>query len=196
MSDRGTEWVHVALSPDAQVAMGLPAVAWPIPGAELTDVMRSPVSLARVVELADRWCIDHPERAPAMAAPIARLAYVVAVDELDDHDFGAAEHHLRLGLGHQPGSLSLRSHLGLALWGSGRRADAIEELRAAVDGCRRSGRLAPLLWILTARALDEEGCFDEARALLEELVPMLPPDERFWELLARVRSRAGAVAAG
>jgi predicted Zn-dependent protease len=49
-----------------------------------------------------------------------------------------------------------------------------------------------MLWLLTARALDETGRFGEADALLEELAELLPGEAQFWDLLAAVRARAAA----
>jgi predicted Zn-dependent protease len=185
-----TPWTMLSLDAGARGPAALPPVAWPVPEAEVARVLASPVALDLLVEYADAYSDEHPSQ--ALDTAIARLAYMVAIDELDDHLYEHAEHHLRIGLRHAPGNVSLRSHLGLALWGLGRRDDATTELSRAIAGFRRVGEIAPMLWLLTARALDETGRHGEARPLLEELAALLPAEESFWELLAVARARAAA----
>jgi predicted Zn-dependent protease len=188
--DAMTQWTLIQLEDAARSRMHLPAVGWPVPAGEVDAVLGPPVRLDRVVEAADRWCDDAPDRAAALAPALARLAYAVAIDEMDDHCWDLAVEHLRIGLRHDPTNVSLRGHLGLALWGAGQRDRAVHHLLVAVDVCRAAGRAAPLLWLLTARALDETGRFAEAASLLEELAALLPAEEQFWDLLAAVRGRA------
>jgi predicted Zn-dependent protease len=187
-----TEWALVELDETAREQMHLPAVGWPVPIGEVGEVLGPPVRLDRLVEVADRWCDEHPDRAAALSPALARLAHAVAIDELDDHCWAMAITHLRIGLRHQPTNVSLRSHLGLAHWGAGHRTLAVEHLLATVTICRATGRCAPMLWLLTARALDESGRFAEAAGLLDELAALLPGEAQFWDLLVAVRARAGA----
>jgi predicted Zn-dependent protease len=187
-----TDWTLVQLDAAARRRMHLPDVAWPVPAGALDAILGPPVRVDRIVEEAGRWCDDHPDRSASLAPALARLAYAVAIDEMDDHCWAMAIEHLRIGLRHDPTNVSLRSHLGLAHWGAGHRDRAVDHLSAAVEVCRARGRAAPMLWLLTARALDETGRFDEAAARLGELSTLLPAEGRFWDLLAAVRERAYA----
>jgi tetratricopeptide (TPR) repeat protein len=188
---------YVRVGATAGARAGLPPVPWPVPAAALDDVLRAPVALDRLLEYADEYADEYggdgawQHDGPPLGPAIARLAYLVGVDELDDHLYEHAEYHLRIGLRHAPGNVSLRSHLGLALWGLGRRSEAVDAFAEAIGRCRRSSRFAPLLWLLAARAYVELGRARDALPLLDDLAGYLPDGEAFWDLLATARRAAG-----
>ena len=181
-----SDWTLLELDDSAPAGLGLREVAWPVPARDVASVMGPPVRLDLLLVHADRWCDEFPGRANSLAPSIARVAHAVGVDALDDHDWASAAHHLRIGLRRDPTNVSLRSHLGLALWGAGDRGRAADQLLATVEISRSVGRTAPLLWVLTARALVEVGRADEAATLLDDVASLLPQEAAFWELRARM----------
>jgi hypothetical protein len=187
-----SDWTLFETDADTRDRAGLGDVAWPVRTAVVDEVTRPVIDVIRLVEEADRWCDEHPDGGAALNDGIARLAWMAAIDALDDHLWDEAVHVCSIGLRHAPHNISLWSHLALARNGRGDTEAALDAFAQAIVESTRVEFFAPMLWILAARAFDGAGRVDTAGALLEDVARFLPADDRFWALLADVRSRAQA----
>ncbi len=192
MTTTASEWTILALSDETRARAHLGDHPWPIRRAALDDTLHPRVQLLRLLEEADRWCAEHSDGGKDLAHDIPRLAWITAVDALDDHHWEGAVHACDIGLRYSPRNISLWSHLALARHGQRDTESAVAAFTQAILECSRVGFFAPMLWILGARAFDDAGLAGTALGLLEDVARFVPPDEAFWELLADVRVRAAS----
>ncbi len=196
MSATETIWIEPSDELQEQLGIG----AWPLPiSPEQGDALsRGRLVLERLVDDIDRQLDllpnDHPGR-PAITEAVVKLSYMSALDLLWTGFHEAAEHVIRVGLHRAPTHLGLHSHLGLAIAGRGMPGAATAQLTRAVALAIERGMRVPMLWVLTARALSEQGRHAEAVVLLEDLTVTLPRQPGFWDLLASERELSEAESA-
>ncbi len=172
----------------------LPAV--PVPVSESTAAMLQagriePSAIALDI---DSYLLrgDHtPDAVAVLSRYVATLAYVGALELIDRGRSDAAARLLAVGVRRMPDDPSLRANLGVALWDAGLRYEALAQLMAASCEYAAAGQAAPMLWILTARALSEAGRHDDAVQLLELLAETEPQVPLFWDLLDTIEARRG-----
>jgi tetratricopeptide (TPR) repeat protein len=87
--------------------------------------------------------------------------------------------HLRVGLGYSPRNNALLYNLGFSLWMMGRREEAVEPIRQAVE----SGWRFPELYTLWGVLAIEAGEVDGLRATLERARSITPTDPYLAALL-------------
>lgn len=138
---------------------------------------------------------DDP-KTPVLRRCAASLALTAANQCLEADDHSAAADLLRLAARHAPDDTGIRAAYGSALWMSGRRFDGLAQLTRAVSLNSEQGRVVPMLWILTARAMADAGRHGDALLLLEELAATGPSDFRFWELIDSIDGRSTPVDGG
>jgi predicted Zn-dependent protease len=177
----------------------LPVV--PVPVSESTAAMLEtgriePSAIALDI---DTWLLrgDHSTATRSVLSRyVATLAYIGALELIDHGQAETAARLLEVGVRRMPDDPSMRANLGLALWDAGFRYDALAQLMTASAQCADAGQCAPMLWILTARALSEAGRHDDAVSVLELLADTEPRVARFWDLLDTLEARRESAAAG
>ena len=165
-----TMWI----TPTAKAAAvwKLPAVPLPVSEAIAAMFEGDRVEPSAVALDVDSWLLAEERPASATAVLgryVATLAYIGALELLDRGRPDAAARLLEVGVRRLPGDPSLRANLGMALWDSGRRLDGLAQMVLATHQYRDAGQIAPVLWLLTARALSEAGRHADALELLEML---------------------------
>jgi len=187
--------VTVWIKPSDELAAtwNLPAV--PLPLADGTAAMLETDSIepAAIALDIDSWL--HREERPAKIVPVlsryvATLAYIGAIELLDAGRSELAARLLKVGARRVPDDPSLRANLGMALWDSGQRYEGLSQLVLATYQYSAADRIAPILWILTSRALSEAGRDADALELLEMLAQVEPSGAPFWDLLDTIEERA------
>jgi len=191
--------VWITLADQIAARCKLPIV--PVPVSESTAAMLggSRIEPSAIALDIDSWLLRE-EHSPAadsvLSRYVATLAYLGALELIDSGHSSAAARLLEVGVRRMPDDPSLRANLGLALWDAGSRYDALVQLMTASRQYAEAGQTAPMLWILTARALGEAGRHSDAAALLELLADTEPRVAYFWDLLDTVEARRDATAAG
>lgn len=187
--------VWIQLPEDVREAFGLADGRLPVSEQQAEALQQGRVSPEKLVDDVDRQFDlldeDHPAR-PVIADSIVKMSMLAAVELLFAGFHEAASYVIRIGLRHAPEHVGLHAHLGLALAGLGAPEAATKQLAGAVELAARRGGKAPLLWILTARALSEQGRHNEAVLLLEDLIQGIPNNPGIWQLLASERELAAA----
>ncbi len=133
---------------------------------------------------------------PALRRCAAALALAAANAASEDEQHTRASELLRIAVTHAPDDTGIRASYGSALWMSGRRFDGLAQLTRAVVLNSEQGRIVPMLWILTSRALADAGRHGDALLLLEELAIDGPSQFSFWELMDSIDDRGAAIEGG
>lgn len=191
--------VWIRLPRNLQEAFGITDAPLPVSDEQAAAIREGHVAPEKLVDDIDRQYDllddDHPAR-PIVADAVVKMSLLAAVDLLFAGFHEAATYVLRAGLRHAPDHLGLNAHLALALAGQGDLEAATRQFTSAVALATRRGGKASMLWILTARALSEQGRHEEAVALLEDLTRGIPNSPGLWQLLAAEREKARAEATG
>ncbi len=188
-----TVWIQP--SEPLQHKAGLPSVPLPVSDETAALFEQGIVDPAAMAIDVSRYRIDagpDDPKGPLFDRAVAALAFLGAFELLKGGEFAPAIELLELGLAHEPDNVTLRSHLGTALWDEGRRFDALLHLLAAVRWFAERGQVAPALWIITSRVLQEAGRYQDALDLLEDLADTSPREPRFWDLIDAIRTHAAA----
>lgn len=187
----------VWIEPSTSLAerLSLPVVPLPVratTAASLTTERLEPAAIALDVDL---WLTagngSAAERS-VMSRWVTSLCYVAATELLDAGRPATAAKVASVGVRHAPDDPSLRVLLGMARWDTGHRSDGLAQLVLAVEQYAQADQVAPMLSVLTARALSEAGRHDAARSVLEPLVRSEPRTPLFWDLVDTLDRRAGS----
>jgi predicted Zn-dependent protease len=185
-----TSWIEPSEALAERLA--LPAVPLPVSDRTADDLRAGRFDPAVAAAEVDAWLSrgDGPEAKRAVLARwTASLAYVAGVDFLDHGEAATAAHLFSIGVRRADDDPSLRAMLGLARWDCHHQVDAIAHLALAVDQYAAAGQVAPMLNILTARALSEAGRHQLALDLLEVLAATEPRVPLFWDLVEAIGQR-------
>ena len=133
---------------------------------------------------------------PALRRCAAALALAAASAASEDDQYTRASELLQIAVAHAPDDTGIRASYGSALWMSGRRFHGLAQLARAVALNSEQGRIVPMLWVFTARAMADAGRHGDALLLLEELAIDGPTYFPFWELMDSIDDRGAAVEGG
>lgn len=190
--ERPVSWLLVEPSSKLAEAVGLPSAPLPVRADRVERIFGERVDLLGLVDEIEAFVGEQPDQFVTLEPSIVRL-YDAAIDDLlDTRNFELAEQLALRGLAWAPDSPSLRVQLGRAQHGLGRHAEATLHWSAVVAEQRASGHWSPMLWILTARALDEMGHPAAALDLLDDVADLLPDGRDFWDLRGAIAERAEA----
>lgn len=155
-------------SPELEEAIGVP-----LPPLPEGDPIEGLATLRQELTDADE------ETAPFVPAATG-LAYVTTVGRGRAGDHVGAADALREGLAWDPGNVVLASELVVALACLG-QTDAAADVGFAITRARGVA-MSGGLWMFTAKLLHDEGRYDEALQVLDDLLRTCPDDAVFSRL--------------
>jgi len=179
--------------------LDIPPVPLPVAESTAADLQAGTVDVGSIARDIDDFLggsDPNDQSTMALRRCAAALALAAANGDTDDGDHGEASRLLRLAVRHAPDDVGIRAAYGSALWMSGDRFGGLAQLTDAVGRNKVQGRLVPMLWVLTARAMADAGRHGDALLLLEDLAVTGPTNFRFWELIDSIDARASGVAGG
>lgn len=183
-----TEYAYYALSDRLLAEMNLPALPFPVrEGREAAVFGVGGVEFDLMLDELDAFLDEYPHARPGYAATVGLLSYVAGVRLGADGYHEAAAHYLGMGVRAQPGNVSLRSNLAVALLALGRDEEARLHIEAVLtDPAVESNAAAK---ILGARLHAKAGDAARAAELLREVAADAPVEEAFWDFLAEMEGR-------
>ncbi len=181
---------YVLVTPSESLCgrLGIPRIGLPVRSSRVDAVLTNPVSLAQLVTEVDDFVQQHPESADRYGRVIGTIASLAAREQTKAGEYDQAEALLRRGLVYGPSNRTLRTSHGLALWGQGRREEALAEFLSVIEEARSVDEIAPMLWVITAKALRELQRPHEGLALLQEVAAVSRPDAALAQLMDALRS--------
>ncbi len=179
--------------------LDIPPVPLPVKESTATELGSGTVDVSKLAGDVDAYlCNADPSDAktPVLRRCAAALALAAARGKTDEGDHDGAAELLRLAVRHAPDDVGIRAAYGSALWMSGSRFDGLAQLTDTVRRNIEQGRIVPMLWILTARAMADAGRHGDALLLLEDLAATQPTNFSFWELIDAIDSRSSGIEGG
>ncbi len=179
--------------------LDIPPVPLPVQESTAAELGAGNVDVAKLAGDVDAFLSDADAtdvKTPVLRRCAAALALAAANGKTEEGDDVGAAGLLRLAVRHAPDDVGIRAAYGSALWMSGSRFDGLAQLTDSVRRNIEQGRMVPMLWILTARAMADAGRHGDALLLLEDLAATQPSNFSFWELIDAIDSRSSGIDGG
>jgi tetratricopeptide (TPR) repeat protein len=183
-----SEFVFYALTPETLGGTGVPAVPLPVRRSQVKRLMRGQqVSLVGVLEELDTYLAEHPDQEERYREVGALYAQIFGVALGRDGDLRGAGRCFEIGLARRPDHDGLRVHYAVVLEAIGMLEDALGEYHVIIDD--PDVPVAPLVWMLAARALAQHGERARALSLLRECQPLMPKDASLAAMIREIEKR-------
>jgi hypothetical protein len=185
-----TAYTFFQLDEKVRSRLRLPAVPLPVRrGQERRIFGGDEVHFDLLLDELGGFLAEHPAERSRYRATAAVLAHVTGVELATEGFAPNAAHAFEVGLAADPGNVALRGDYVLALTSLGRHAEALAECDRLMrdPGAARS----PHVRVFAARLCREVGQYERGYRLLKSLVPLVPEDNGFWDLLADLEEKAG-----
>jgi len=178
-------FIFLELAAAIRDRLHLPNLPFPIRPSRRKAVFNgSQVAFDEMVGELDLFLRSHPVYADRYRLSLGVLAYVAGVGAGRSGYPDKARACLEIGLRWNPGNLSLRANLALALQALGQREAALAQYEAILQDPAVS--VSPLVWFLAARLYADLGHPRQALKLLQDCLPCLPDEAGYWDFLAEM----------